>query len=214
MIRLATRADVDDIVLGYDALFDYEEVHGCFSNWRRGVYPLRSDVEAALAAGTLYVLREEGALCASAILNRVQPAEYAAAAWRIPAGGDEALVVHTLCVPPAQSHRGAARKMLRFAAELARRTGCRALRLDTWLNNRPAAMLYASEGFRAIGVTEALDRGHGEDPWPMLLFERDPWDGLRFRSSIRRPPPSSIRRIPFRPCPAVPGRWSPALRTT
>ena len=178
MIRLATRADVDDIVLGYDALFDYEEVHGCFSNWRRGVYPLRSDVEAALAAGTLYVLREEGALCASAILNRVQPAEYAAAAWRIPAGGDEALVVHTLCVPPAQSHRGAARKMLRFAAELARRTGCRALRLDTWLNNRPAAMLYASEGFRAIGVTEALDRGHGEDPWPMLLFERDPWDGL------------------------------------
>ena len=62
MIRLATRADVDDIVLGYDALFDYEEVHGCFSNWRRGVYPLRSDVEAALAAGTLYVLREEGAL--------------------------------------------------------------------------------------------------------------------------------------------------------
>lgn len=178
MIRLATRADVDDIVLGYDALFDYEEVHGCFSNWRRGVYPLRSDVEAALAAGTLYVLREEGALCASAILNRVQPAEYAAAAWRIPAGGDEALVVHTLCVPPAQSHRGAARKMLRFAAELARRTGCRALRLDTWLNNRPAAMLYASEGFHAIGVTEALDRGHGEDPWPMLLFERDPWDGL------------------------------------
>ena len=112
MIRLATRADVDDIVLGYDALFDYEEVHGCFSNWRRGVYPLRSDVEAALAAGTLYVLREEGALCASAILNRVQPAEYAAAAWRIPAGGDEALVVHTLCVPPAQSHRGAARKCL------------------------------------------------------------------------------------------------------
>ena len=178
MIRRATAADIDDIVRGYDELFDYEDVHGTFSNWRRGVYPTRATAEAGLAAGTLYVLREEGALCASAILNRVQPPEYAAAPWRIAAGEGEALVVHTLCVPPSRAHRGAARKMLRFAAELARCEGCRALRLDTWLHNRPASLLYAGEGYRAVGVADANARAVGEAPWQMLLFERDPWAGL------------------------------------
>ena len=177
MIRLATPADIDEIVRGYEELFDYEDAHERFSNWSRGVYPTREVAEAARAAGTLYVLREEGALRASAILNRVQPPEYAAAEWRVPAGPDEALVVHTLCVPPSQARRGAARKMLRFAAEKARREGLRALRLDTWLHNRPAAMLYASEGFRAAGVADARARAEGEAPWPMLLFERDPWAG-------------------------------------
>ena len=103
MIRKATEHDIDAVEQGYTELLTHEKDNGSSSNWVLGVYPTRSVAEGSCAAGTLYVMEEEDGICASMILNQVQSEEYYGIAWEYPAGDDEVLVLHTLCIPPSKS---------------------------------------------------------------------------------------------------------------
>ena len=129
MIRKATAADIDSVEQSYLQLLDHEALHGGHTNWVRDVYPTRATAEGALSEGTLFVLEEDGAVRGSMILNQTQLPEYAGIDWAYPA--QQVLVIHTLCIPPAQAGRGYGRAMVRFALEEAARQGCQALRLDT-----------------------------------------------------------------------------------
>lgn len=135
MIRKATAADIDSVEQSYLQLLDHEALHGGHTNWVRDVYPTRATAEGALSEGTLFVLEEDGAVRGSMILNQTQLPEYAGIDWAYPA--QQVLVIHTLCIPPAQAGRGYGRAMVRFALEEAARQGCQALRLDTYAGNEP-----------------------------------------------------------------------------
>lgn len=159
MIRRAEERDIDGVERHYVELLTFEQEHGSCSNWKLGVYPTRAVAENGVKEGTLYVLEEEGELCASMLLNHHQPEEYGKIAWEYVAEGCEVLVLHTLCVPPSRAGRGIGKRMVRFALEEAARQGCRALRLDTWAGNRPAASMYLGLGFRYVGLTDAVLEG-------------------------------------------------------
>lgn len=124
MIREATAADIDSVEQSYLQLLDHEALHGGHTNWVRDVYPTRATAEGALSEGTLFVLEEDGAVRGSMILNQTQLPEYAGIDWAYPA--QQVLVIHTLCIPPAQAGRGYGRAMVRFALEEAARQGCQA----------------------------------------------------------------------------------------
>ncbi|MGN1122178.1 MAG: GNAT family N-acetyltransferase [Eubacteriales bacterium] len=159
MIRRATNADIDAVEAGYTELLTFEEKNGSFSNWQRGVYPVRATAEKALASGTLYVLEENGQICASVILNHVPPCEHEKIAWRYPVPDCEALTVHTLCVPPEHAGKGCGKRMMAFALTLARDTGCKVVRLDTYEGNIPAQSLYTKLGFSKAGSAEVVLEG-------------------------------------------------------
>lgn len=101
MIRKATAADIDSVEQSYLQLLDHEALHGGHTNWVRDVYPTRATAEGALSEGTLFVLEEDGAVRGSMILNQTQLPEYAGIDWAYPA--QQVLVIHTLCIPPAQA---------------------------------------------------------------------------------------------------------------
>ena len=101
------------------------------------------------------------------ILNQTQLPEYAGIDWAYPA--QRVLVIHTLCIPPAQAGRGYGRAMVRFALEEAARQGCQALRLDTYAGNAPAAGLYRGLGFRYAGRAECDFQGLITEP--LIFFE-------------------------------------------
>lgn len=150
--RPASEADLPSVEEGYLAFLRAEAMgEQRWTVWKEGIYPTRDTAAAALAEGTLYVLEENGDLAASVILNRHQPAEYASVQWRHPAGEDEALVIHTLCVSPAYSGRGVGSEAVRRAIKLAQAQGCRAIRLDTGGQNQPAIGLYRKMGFTLVG---------------------------------------------------------------
>lgn len=172
MIRKAEQRDIDAVEDGYAQLLTYEQTHGTQSNWALGIYPTRQVAQDSLEAGTLYVLEDGGEICASMILNHVQPEEYRRMDWSYPAEDTQVLVLHTLCVPPSRSGRGYGKQMVRYAMELARETGMSAVRLDTWAGNTPAAMLYQGFGFRYVGKTEVMLQG--VIPEEQVFFEWQP----------------------------------------
>ena len=157
MIRKATAADIDSVEQSYLQLLDHEALHGGHTNWVRDVYPTRATAEGALSEGTLFVLEEDGVVRGSMILNQTQLPEYAGIDWAYPA--QQVLVIHTLCISPAQAGRGYGRAI----------QGCQALRLDTYAGNEPAAGLYRGLGFRYAGRAECDFQGLITEP--LIFFE-------------------------------------------
>jgi ribosomal protein S18 acetylase RimI-like enzyme len=159
MIRKGTAEDVAAVAATYEELLSYEEEHGSFTNWQRGVYPTEKTARDSVEEGILYVYEEDGRICASMRLNHVQPEGYEKAHWRYPAEGDEVLVIHTLCVPPSLSGRGIGKEMLAYAKEYAKNNGCKVIRFDTYEGNAPAAGMYDYLGYEYVGTIDTLFEG-------------------------------------------------------
>ena len=159
MIRKANMNDREAIAYTYTALLTYELQNGGHSNWKLGVYPTAAVPDAKIPAGSMYVLEDDGEICASMVLNHDQADEYAGIEWQYPAEGDAVLVIHTLCVPPQKSGHGYGRRMVEFAKKYAAETGCAAIRIDTYAHNEPAKRLYLQNGFRVAGYGRILLQG-------------------------------------------------------
>lgn len=159
MIRKATEQDLDSIEHAYEELLDHEQKTKSTTNWKKGVYPTRETAENALEEETLWVLEDKNKVCASMVLNRDQAESYAKVDWLCKAKDDEVYVIHTLCVPPSKAGHGYGKKMVEFTVRKAEKEGCRAIRIDTWENNIPAASLYQKMGFVYRGSAEVLHRG-------------------------------------------------------
>lgn len=153
MIRKAKVEDIDQVEKSYEELLLYEQEHGAYTAWQTGVYPTRETAEKAEKCGNLYVLEQEGEICASIVINHTQPKEYSNIKWKCDARPDEILVIHLLCVRPSKSGFGFGKAMVQFAAEEGKRRKCRVVRLDTGEQNKPAVALYTKMGFELAGTT-------------------------------------------------------------
>ena len=160
MIRKATAADLPLIGEIYEAIFDKEDQGPVYTNWLRGTYPTVDSARQVLEAGTLYVGEENGVLWGVVNLNGVQLPEYDQIPWTIPAEREEVGVIHTLCIHPAQSGKGLAKRMVAFCEETARAQGKTVIRLDTWEGNAPTNHLYPSIGYGFAGSTEFFFQGY------------------------------------------------------
>ena len=159
MIRFATAADLDGIEAIYDAILTREEAGPVYTNWQRGKYPTRAHAQQALDAGTLYVGEDDGFLWGVVNLNGIQLPEYDDIPWEIAAEREQVGVIHTMCIHPAASGRGRARRMVTFCEEESRRLGKTVIRLDTWEGNVPANAMYPKLGYTFSGATEFFFQG-------------------------------------------------------
>ncbi len=159
MIRLAVEKDIPAIAETYTALLAHEMRCGSCTNWVPGVYPTVKVPMEKVPAGKMYVLEEQGTVCASMAVDREQAPEYRGIPWKYPAEDSEVTVIHTLCVTPALAGRGFGTAMVRFAMDLAAKSGSRVIRIDTWARNEPAKALYQRLGFVIAGYAQALHQG-------------------------------------------------------
>ena len=172
MIRKAAAGDLDQVSAVYEAILDLEEATGHhWTNWQRGVYPSRATAGKALQEGTLYIEEVDGRVLGCANLNQVQPEEYAKIPWTVAAKPKEVLVIHTLCIHPDAAGGGWGRRFVAFAEGLAAGKGCRAMRLDTYEGNAPAAAFYPKLGYRLAGETEFFFEGFRREI--LICFEKD-----------------------------------------
>ncbi len=151
MIRIAEEKDIEKITRTYTELLQYEEVNGSHSNWKLDVYPTASVPEDKVPTGTMYVLEENGEICASMVLNHEQATEYTNVKWKYMEDNEQVLVIHTLCIPPRYAGNGYGDKMVEYAKEYALSNGCSVIRIDTYVHNEPAKKLYLKNGFRIAG---------------------------------------------------------------
>lgn len=147
MIRKANSDDILRIAQTYEDLLLHEQAHTSHSNWQLGLYPTIKVPQEKVPTGTMFVLEEEGEICASMVLNDDQAEEYTQVEWQHPAKENEVLVIHTLCIPPQKAGRGYGRQMVDFAKQFAKENACIVIRIDTFAHNEPAKKLYLKNGF-------------------------------------------------------------------
>ena len=84
MIRQAEEKDIPAIAETYTALLTWEKEHGGQSNWVLDVYPTAAVPGEKVPRGEMFVLEEDGEICASMVLNQEQLPEYAGRLRLIP----------------------------------------------------------------------------------------------------------------------------------
>ena len=160
MIRKGTAADIPQIVATYGHIHDGEEAGRTTIGWLRGIYPTEETVRAALAADDLFVMEVDGAVVASARINKEQVPVYAQVPWRYQDVPDEqVMVLHTLVVEPACAGKGYGTAFVRFYEDYARQNGCPYLRMDTNARNSAARRLYAGLGYWEAGIEPCVFNG-------------------------------------------------------
>lgn len=168
-IRLATEADLDDFEKLCQAHFLDEKEHGAYTVFREGIYPARDDARIALQQGSLYECLAGSVPAAFLMFDTCQPREYGNIRWGCPFPADTVAVIHLLIVHPRARGRGVGRAMVGFALEEARQRGCRAVRLDTGLQNVPACSLYRQMGFRLAARASMEVGGRIHHPGHLFL---------------------------------------------
>lgn len=158
-ILKAVKRDICGIKNIYENIHDCEEKGLTTTGWIRNVYPTVKTAEDALRRGDLFVLKENGKIVATAVINRLQPDAYKYADWKVPANGSEVMVLHCLAVDQTEKGKGYGRAFIDFYADYAHAHNCKVLRMDTNVCNSKAQKLYSKLGFEAVGTVRGVFNG-------------------------------------------------------
>lgn len=170
MVRKATKEDIDAVAALFDELHVAEANGLCTTGWIQDVYPIRKTAEDAVERDDLYVLEADGKILGTAILNQLQMDVYKNGDWKYPADESEVLVMHTLVISPSHWGEGYAKEFFAFYEELARKMGCRVVRIDTNSRNSKARSIYNKMGYREAGIFPC--NLFGIDGVMLLLMEK------------------------------------------
>ena len=153
IVRRATTNDINEIACLYDDLNDYLAEHENYPRWKKGVYPSREHAEEALAAGELYVAVINEKVAGTVVYSAEQGEAYQSVAWQIEYDVP-VIVICKLAVHPEFLGCGVGKALLDYAAILGKKQGAKAIRLDTYVENFPAARLYEKCGYKNMGLVD------------------------------------------------------------
>lgn len=156
MIRKATAKDIDAVEKLYDAIHTAEENGKQTIGWIRGIYPVRKTAETALARDDLFVLEDDGKICGTGILNKIQVDSYAEGHWEHEVPDERVCVLHTLVIDPDSAGKGYGKAFIEYYETYARENGCTELRIDTNARNEVARAMYKKHGYTEIGIVPTV----------------------------------------------------------
>jgi ribosomal protein S18 acetylase RimI-like enzyme len=162
----------------YRRVLEHLGATGDLPRWHSEGRPSPEQVARWVDAGDLYLAvghGEDGGpgaarVAGAVMLDHQAPETYRSAPWEVEAGPREVLLLHALAVAPDLLRRGVARFLVDSSLDLARSRGCRAVRLDAYVENVPARELYTRHGFVDLGVHTL--RYEGTDLSQFRLFEK------------------------------------------
>lgn len=150
--RRAEPHDTSAAQAAYRRIIDHLAETVDFPHWHTENHPTPAEVAGWVEAGELHLAVDvDDAIAGVVVLNHDAVDAYREASWAIEAEPREVLIVHALGVVPDHLGRGVARFLVDSSIGVARERGCRAVRLDTYVENLPARRLYARYGFTDLG---------------------------------------------------------------
>lgn len=154
VIEKGAPKDIDELTALYDELNDYFAATKNYAGWIKGVYPVRETAVQGIQEETLFVLRMDNAIAGTVILNHKPEEAYHQAKWRVDADYSDIIVIHTLAVHPRFMKKGVGVALMNFAKQYATEQNCKAIRLDTSVDNLPAIALYERLGYHYVGTVD------------------------------------------------------------
>ena len=170
VIESGTTADIDELEKLYDDLNDYLSATTNYPGWIKGIYPIREDAVAGIENNTLFVVRHDGKIAGSIILDHHPDEAYNNVRWKIEADYSRIFVIRTFVVHPSFLKMGIGRVLMDYSFELAQQSGIKSIRLDVYENNLPAISLYEKCGFEYIDTVDLGFGNYGLD-W-FKLYEK------------------------------------------
>lgn len=167
MLIRATMENYDSLCDLYRRVADRME-EGGNEQWHWSTYPNAEVIAASIAAGDLYILRDDpaGDMLGAVTVNSTFDPEYGEVHWMF---GVKPGAFHRLAVDPALQGRGLGRRLIGEVCDLLRSQGCDALRIDTYDHNVGANALYRKL-FREAGDIHLA--AHPDTPDVYHCYER------------------------------------------
>lgn len=153
-IEYGRHSDIDELGALYDELNDYLSSTTNYPGWIKGVYPVRQNAVKGIADNALFVVRHNGKIVGSIILDHTPDEAYLNVRWNIDADYSKILVIRTFVVHPSYMKVGIGKMLMDFSFETARKTGMKSVRLDVYEKNFPAIALYEKCGFEYIDTVD------------------------------------------------------------
>lgn len=154
IIEKGTINDIDELAELYDDLNDFFESSVNYPGWIKGIYPVRETAVEGIEDDSLFVLRVDGCIAGSIILNHKPEEAYRGVKWSFDSDYSDVFVIHTLVVHPRFLKRGIGDELMKFAEEYGRNEGMRSIRLDVSIDNTPAIALYEKHNYTYIDTVD------------------------------------------------------------
>ena len=168
IIRKAEPADAISALAFYHDLIDKMKDSAFRPTWAKGVYPLLSDLEAAISKSSLFIAVDDARIVGAVMVTDKEDESYQQVNWGIIT--DRVAVIHLIASDPDLHGRGIGRKLLEKCREDAAARGAETIRLDTLPYNTPARHLYESFGFEYRGEIELCYPPVGTIPFAMYEY--------------------------------------------
>ncbi len=170
IIEPSSFADIDELEELYNDLNDYLSTTTNYPGWIKGIYPIRENAVTGIQNNNLFVVRHEGKIVGSIILDHQPEEAYHGVKWNLDADYSSIFVVRTFVVHPSFLKNGVGRSLMDFSFELAQKSDMKSIRLDVYEKNIPAILLYEKCGFEYIDTVDLGLGNYGLD-W-FKLYEK------------------------------------------
>ena len=145
MIRQANLGDIPEIMRLTRACTLYMKAQGILQ-WNEQ-YPSAEAFRRDIERSELYVMEKKGIIGCIAISTHMDD-EYQPVKWLSPNHNN--MYVHRLAVHPEHQGKGFARQLMDLAEDVARKSDCISVRLDTFSRNERNQRFYEARGYRKL----------------------------------------------------------------
>lgn len=149
-MELATKEDRKEILELYRIVIEEVNKTNVKLGWDLDVYPNKSFVDESIEKGQLYILRMNGKIVSTAVVNHKTNPEYDDIDWEIKEPKEKIATIHALAVAPDRRNREISYQMLKDIEDMCRANGDAAIHLDVIDTNIPAYKLYTRNGYKEV----------------------------------------------------------------
>lgn len=147
MIRKATIEDTEQILNVVKNVKNKLMENG-IDQWD-SQYPTKDDITPDILSGLQFVLIDNDIVIGAISIDPKQPPEYQSVSWTTP---EPVMVIHRLAVDPSFQGCGFAKKLVRFAEQVALDRQAKSIRLDAFVKNPIACGLYKKLGYQQLST--------------------------------------------------------------
>ena len=166
-MRFITADDFDIVKNRYIDVIENTPELERHSRWVYGKHPNDEELRSFIDHKELYLLMDDDSIAGMVVITMYQDKSYEKISWGEELADDEVATLHLLAVCPEYQGRGLGRRILEEAAKAAKKSGKKAIRLDTMISNLPAQRMYKGAGYSYRGKQKLFTGNAG---WTDFLY--------------------------------------------